>query len=127
MTKKFRLVLLLPLLLASGCVTDATFTNLTPSQRTRNADNLYPVEVALTSRQQSLRWDSIQPQIVVGTEYYKMHQTPLMKNRWEGVIPVPPGTNLVYYHYKFGFQYNAFGSPKSDSTSSREYSLRIME
>jgi hypothetical protein len=126
MTKKFPLLLVLPLLLA-GCVTDATFTNLAPSQRVRNDKNLYPVEVSLTSRQQSLRWDSIRPQIVVGTEYYKMQQTPLMKNRWEGLIPVPPGTNLVYYHYKFGFDYNSFGSARTDSTSSREYSLRIVE
>lgn len=126
MTKKFALLLALPLVLA-GCATDATFTNLTPSQRVRNEKNLYPVEVSLTSEQQTLRWDSIRPQIVVGTEYYKMQQTPLMKNRWEGVIPVPPGTNLVYYHYKFGFDYNTFGRPKPDSTVSREYSLRIVD
>ena len=56
MTKKFLPVLFLPLLLA-GCAT--SLTNLTPLQQTRNANNLYPVEVALDSNEQAVRWDSI--------------------------------------------------------------------
>ena len=52
MTKKSLLVLFLPLLLA-GCATH--ITNLTPLQQVRNANNLYPVDVALDSNQQTLR------------------------------------------------------------------------
>ena len=126
MTKK-SLLALCALVLLAGCATNATFTNLTPSQEPRNAQNLYPVEVSMTSQQQSLRWDSIRPQIVVGTEYYQMHSTALMRNRWEGSIPVPPNVNVVHYHYKFDYLYNAFGSPKPDSATSPEYSLRIVE
>src|SRR5207249_10045968 len=80
MFKKFLPLLFLPLLFV-GCTT--TFTNLTPQQQARNANNLYPVEVALDTRQATLRWESIRPQIVVGTEFYSMHPTLLMTNRWE--------------------------------------------
>jgi hypothetical protein len=124
MLKRFLPLLLLPLLLA-GCT--STFTNLTPLQQTRNANNLYPVEVALSTRQQTLRWDSIKPQIVVGTEFHPMRPTPLMSNRWEGLVPVPPGTNIVHYRYKFDFDYSAMGSPRQDSALSPEYTLRILD
>jgi hypothetical protein len=117
-------VLILPLLLA-GCA--ATFTNLTPQQLTRNPNNQYPVSVALDSRQETLRWDSIQPKIIVGNQAYPMHVTTLMTNRWEGYLPVPPGTGLVRYHYKFDFSANAFGNPQADSTVSPEYTLRVVD
>jgi hypothetical protein len=123
MSKKLLPLLLLPLLF-SGCT--ATFTNLTPKQQLRNANNLYPVEVAFRSRQQSLRWDSIKPQIVVGSESIPMHATPLMTNRWEGLVPVPPGENTVRYHYRFDFQNNDFGGPMPNSAISSEYTLRIV-
>jgi hypothetical protein len=124
MFKRVLPVLLAPLLL-TGCA--ATFTNLSSQHQVRNANNLYPVEVALSTRQQSLRWQSIQPHIVVGTESYAMRPTPLMTNRWEGLVPVPPGTRAVNYHYKFDFQYNSFGGPKSDSAYSPEYKLQILD
>ncbi|MGA2865868.1 MAG: hypothetical protein ABSF95_15455 [Verrucomicrobiota bacterium] len=114
--------LLLPLLLA-GCAT--TFTNLTPQLQERKADNQYPVEVALDCSQQSLRWETIRPSIIVGTESFPMQPTPLMTNRWEGYVPVPPGAELVRYHYKFDFNYNSFGKPKADSAVSPEYTLRV--
>jgi hypothetical protein len=123
MLKKILPLLLAPFLLG-GCA--ATFTNLTPTQQARNANNLYPVEVSLASRQQTLRWNSIQPHIVVGNDAYPMHPTPLMTNRWEGLIPVPADVNAVHYHYKFDFLDNAFGPAQPDSASSAEYTLRIV-
>ena len=126
MLKKFLTLLALPLLIA-GCSTPAIFTNLTPQQQLRNTNNLYTVEVALVSRQQTLRWETIHPQIVVGTEVYPMRPTMLMTNRWEGLLPVPQSTNLVHYHYKFDYQANAFGGPIPESASSPEYTLQILE
>ncbi len=123
MFKKFLPLLLLPLL--AGCAT--TFTNLTPERQERNSNNLYRVEVALDSRQQTMRWESIKPQIAVGPELYPMQPTPLMTNRWEGLVPVPPGTNVVRYRYKFDFDYNAIGKPKADSARSPEYTLWILD
>lgn len=124
MRKKILPLLLVPLLLA-GC---ATFTNLTPQRQVRNANNLYPVEVAFNTRQQSLRWDSIKPYVNVGTEFYEMRPTLMMNNRWEGLVPVPPGTNIIHYRYKFDFKYNVMGNePQNDSLISREYTLQILE
>ena len=124
MMKKLLPVLILPLLMC-GCET--VFTNLTPLQQVRNSNNLYPVEVAITSRQQTLLWNSIKPQIQVGTEFFPMRPTVLMTNRWEGLLPVAPGTNLTHYRYKFDFQYNAMGGSRPDSALSPEYSLRILD
>jgi hypothetical protein len=124
MLKKLMPLLCAPLLLA-GC--QATFTNLTPQRQVRNANNLYPVEVALDSRQQTMRWESIKPQIVVGSEFYPMRPTLLMTNRWEGLVPVASGTNITHYRYKFDYEYNAMGNPRADSALSPEYILRITE
>jgi len=125
MLKKFLPVLLAPLLLA-GCA--STFTNLTPQRQVRNANHLYPVEVAFTSRQQSLRWETIQPAVNIGTEFYPMRPTLLMTNRWEALVPVPAGKNAVQYRYKFDFKYNALGQPpQNDSAVSPQYTLRILE
>jgi hypothetical protein len=124
MLKKFLPLLFAPLVL-TGCT--STFTNLTPVHQTRNANNLYPVEVAMSSRQQTLLWDSIKPQILVGTEAYPMRPTNLMTNRWEGLVPVPAGASLVHYRYKFDFDYRGMGHPNVDSALSPEYTLRISE
>ena len=124
MFKKFLPVFILSLLLA-GCATQ--LTNLTPDQQVRNANNLYPVEVAFNTRQETVRWQSIQPKIVVGAEFYDMRPTPLMTNRWDGLIPVPPGTSLIHYRYKFEFRYNRMGNPGTDTALSPRYSLRIVD
>ena len=124
MLKKSLPVLLLSLLLA-GCATQ--LTNLTPLQQKRNPSNLYPVEVAFNSNQQTVRWQSIQPRILAGRESYEMRPTPLMTNRWEGLIPVPPGVNSIEYRYRFDYQYNRMGAPGNNSALSRLYTLRIIE
>ena len=123
--KKLLPLLFLPLLLA-GCAT--TFTNLSSTRQVRNANNLYPVEVALSSRQQTLRWESIQPFVNIGGELYEMRPTKLMTNRWEALVPVPASQSTVHYRYKFDFKYNAMGKPpQSDSATSPDYTLRILE
>jgi hypothetical protein len=125
MLKKSLPVLSLSLLLLAGCATQ--LTNLTPLQQLRDTNNLYRVEVAFDTRQQTVRWQSIQPKIVVGKESYDMHTTPFMTNRWEGLIPVPPGINSVRYHYRLDFKYNRMGEPGNDNAISQEYTLRILE
>ena len=124
MLKKLLPLVFAPLLMA-GCT--ATFTNLTPLQQSRNANNLYPVEVALTTRQQSLRWETIRPRIVVGNDSYPMRPTLLMTNRWEGLVPIPAGEKVVHYRYRFDYDYNTFGTPKGDSALSPDYTLRVSE
>jgi hypothetical protein len=124
MLKRFLPVLLAPLIV-TGCT--ATFTNLSPLHQPRTTNNLYTVEVALNSRQQSLRWETIRPQVLVGTNTFQMRSTQLMTNRWEGLILVPADANLIHYRYKFDFEYNTLGKPKPDSALSEEYTLHILE
>lgn len=112
--------------LAASCTT-ATLTNLTPQQQVRNANGFYPVEAALDSKQQTLRWGSIKPMVKVGEEYFPMRPTLLMTNRWEGLIPIPAGASVVTYRFKFDFQYNAMGKPRNDSALSKEYTLRLID
>jgi len=115
----------LPVLLLTGCA--ATFTNLTPLEQPRNANNLYPVEVSFTSQQQSLRWDSVHPFVLANGQLYDMRPTPIMTNRWEGFVPVPPGTSDVTYRYKFDYLYNDFNkSPRPANTLSPAYKLTII-
>ena len=117
---------LLTVLLLTGC--PATFTRVTPLQQPRNPNNLYPVEVIFNSQQQSLRWDSIQPYVLVGGELYPMRPVPMMKNRWEGLVPVPMGANGVGYRFKFDYLYDNFGTPpKPNSAFSPEYKLQILD
>ena len=124
MLKKFLAVL--PLLLLAGCAT--TFTRLTPLDQPRNPNNLYPVEVAFNSSQQSLRWDSIQPNVLVNGVLYPMRQVPMMQNRWDGFVPVPAGANSVSYRFKFDYTCNSFGKPpKPDSSFSPVYKLHVID
>ena len=120
-----KILMVLPVLLLAGCA--ATFTNLTLLQQSRDANNLYPVEVAFKSQQQSLRWESIHPYLLVNGQLYDMRQTPLMTDRWEGFVPVPLGANEVSYRYKFDYLYNNFGTPpKPGSAYSPVYKLKIL-
>lgn len=123
MMKKLLPFVFLPLLLA-GCAT--TVTNLTPLQQPRSPDNLYRVAASFTSRQQSLRWETIQPQVIVGSKVLPMQATPLMQNRWEAFIPVPAGVNEVKYQYKFDFECNAFGPKQASGFNSQVYTLKIV-
>ena len=123
-----KLIKFCPVLLATllaGCA--GTLTNLTPEYQTRNANGLYPVAVALSTRQQSLRWQSIKPYVMVGDNAYPMRLMPYMKNRWESLVPVPADVNLLHYTYKLDYQYNAIPEPQNDSLLSAPQTLRIME
>lgn len=117
---------LLPVLLLTGCA--GTFTRLTPVEQPRNANNLYPVEVTFKSQQQSLRWESIQAFVVVNGETIPMRPVPMVKNRWEGYVPVPPTTNSVTYRFKFDYLYNrVIRGATPDSVVSPPYKLKIVE
>ena len=121
-----RFLPLLPALLLTGCST--TFTRLTPLEQPRNANNQYPVEVQFNSTQQSLRWDSLKPYVLVNGELYPLRAEELVQIRWDGFVPVPAGTKTVAFRFKFDYLYNNFNTPpKPNSAWSPTYQLRIVD
>ena len=125
--KTFLLGLLAGSLLVGCQTTPAHITNLTPQQEMRNPSGLYPIEAAMESSQQSLRWDTIHASVVVDKDSYPMRPTKLMKNRWETLVPIPPGVNTIYYRFRFDYDYTGFGATKSDSKLSPGYHLQIID
>jgi len=126
MLKKYLAVL--PLIFLAGCSTLPTFTRTTPQEQTRNANNLYPVEVIFNSSQQSLRWDSIKAFVIVKDQRYPMKPVPMVHNRWDGFVPVPAGSNSVTYRFKFEYLCNSFGeAPRPDGSASPIYTLTIVD
>ena len=123
--KKWFSWLLLPVLLA-GCA-GVTLTNLTPTQEPRNANGQYLVELKLDSTQQTLRPESVSPKVVVGFDSYPMRPQLKMVNRWEALVPIPAGTNVINYHFKVDYDYNKFGKPGADSLRSSQYKLTIID
>jgi hypothetical protein len=122
--KKLSLVFLLGFL-CTGCAT--TLTTLTPAQQSRNANNLYPVEVAWDTSQRTIVKNTVRGFVIVGADMYPMQKTPIVKDRWETLIPVPPDQNST--HYKFKFEYDVLQIPqrRAGSDSTREYRLEIVD
>jgi uncharacterized protein YceK len=118
---KLFFLLLLPAVLA-GC---SSIVNLTPTQYPRSASGYYRVEAMWQSKKAVIEPGSFSPLVVVDLEKYPMKPVPLVQNRWEAFIPVPPDKSSVYYHYKFDFMDYAFGKPKGDSLMSAPYQLTI--
>ena len=124
MWKKF--LPLLSVVLFTGCA--GTFTGLTPLQQPRNSNGQYLVEVAFNSKQQSLRWESIQAYVIADGQPIPMRPVPLVQNRWEGFVPVAPTANSVSYRFKFDYKYNAVGTgPKANSSFSPIYNMKIVD
>jgi hypothetical protein len=122
--KKFLPVL--PALLLAGCT--STFTRLTPLEQPRNPNNLYQVEVQFNSPQQSLRWDSLKPYVLVNGALYPLRPVPMLQNRWEGYVSVPPGSNEAGFRFKFDYLYNNLGTePRPGSAWSPQYKLRVVD
>ncbi|HVY72164.1 MAG TPA: hypothetical protein VHH73_19685 [Verrucomicrobiae bacterium] len=109
-----------------GC-TSTNITNLTPSREPRNVNGLYSFQMAWKSNQRSIRKDTIRPFVIVGMDVYPMEPTPLVKNRWETLIPVPAGKNVLNYRFKVDYEYDSIPIRRPDSKLSPPYQLEIME
>ena len=117
--------LMLPLLIA-GC-TSTQIINLTPGEQVRNAAGLYPIEAVWKSNQTSVKEDTIKAYVIANFESYPMRPTPLVTNRWETLVPVPPDEDELYYYFKFDYEWQAFPERRPDSIKSPEYRLEIVE
>ncbi len=111
-------------MLMAGC---SSITNLTAQRQLRTDTDQYLLEVQFKSSRQALRWDSIKPNVIIGKEFYPMHLTPLMTNRWETLVPIPRGESVLYYQYKFDFEVNSFGPKQPESILSHKYRVQVLE
>ncbi len=123
MMKRFFALLLLPLLFA-GC---SSITNLTPAKYPRNSTGYYHVEAAWRTQQRSIREDSIKPIVMIGNDTYEMTKVPIVRDRWETVIPVPAEKSGAHYRFRFDYKVNAFPVSHPDSSMSPEYKLEVTE
>ena len=117
---------LVALCLVTGCTT-TTITNLTPSQIQKAGNNYYLFEVEFTSNQRSILRDTVQPQIVLGTESFAMSRGPVLNDRWEALVKITNGLPIVYYQFKVDFDYNGIPVPRQNSRLSRVFKLEIVE
>jgi hypothetical protein len=117
--------LLISSLLLSGCGT--TITNLTPSTLKRNQNGLYPFEVEFDTTQRTIRSQTLQPYVLIGAQAYPMQPAPMLKNRWETLIPVPGNKDYVSYRFKFNYEYNSIPHPHRGSKLSSPYQVRIVD
>jgi len=124
--KTARLFSLFSLLLLAGC-THTTLTNLTLGTMPRNASGFYPVEIIWENTETTLRPETVQPVVLVGTNLYPMKRTPLVTNRWQTLVPVGAKSSELRYRVKVNWMYNAVPVPAGNSQLSQEFLLRIKD
>ncbi|MEI7732869.1 MAG: hypothetical protein WCO56_25075 [Verrucomicrobiota bacterium] len=125
MTMMKQIVVLLALaMLATGC---HTVTNLTPAQVSRNTNGLYNLEMMWTHQEAALRPQTVKASVMVGHDFYPMERTPLLKGRYEALVPIPANRDSLYYRFKIDFEKNAIPEPRAESVLSQEYKLSIMD
>ena len=112
--------------LLAGCTT-STITNLTPRELPWSQSGLYPVEAMYHSNQRALDAASVKPIVIFNNQAFPMRQTQLTEGRWETLVPIPDGTRVVNYHFKFDYEYSAVLMRGADSKLSPPYQLRIVE
>ena len=113
------------LLLLAGCTSQ--FTNLTPRHQDRNANGLYPIEVIWENPMHALRHESVRPRVLVGFEAFPMERAAMLSNRWETLLPVGAGTNVVNYRVKVDYEYFDIPVVRSNSSLSPSYQLQILD
>ncbi len=104
---------------------DSKFTNLSASSFPRSPSNLYRVEIIWTTPGRSVKSESVEPVVRIGADSYPMMRTKLVLNRWETLIPVPPGSNNIKYRVSVKWKDNNGGVLQSHIQTSDEFQLRI--
>ena len=117
---------LLVVILLAGCATN-TITNLTPRELPWSQTGLYPVEAMYKSNLRTLDPASIKPIVIFNNQAFPMRQTQLTEGRWETLVPIPDGTRVINYHFKFDYEYSAVMMRGAYSKLSPPYQLRIVD
>ena len=115
--------------LLAGCsglsTTKASNTNLTPRQIPLNANSTYLFETTFDSIRRGVDPTSVKAWVMIDTQLYPMARVPNTANRFEALVPLPPGRTNVPYKYKFEFAYPGIRYREVNSDWSPEYRLVI--
>ncbi|MBE86391.1 MAG: hypothetical protein CMO69_01495 [Verrucomicrobiales bacterium] len=79
------------------------------------------------SNQRTLDHSSMKPLVIFNNQAYPMSRTKLVEGRWETLVPIPGGTQVINYHFKFDYNYNAIMMRNADSKLSPPYQLKIVD
>ena len=110
--------------LLSGC---SSITNLTPSSLPRNSQGLYPVEAAWSTSRQAIKPSTIRPSVIVDSEAYVMEPVPVVKNRWQVLVPVQPDADMLNYRFKFDYRVKSMPQAYPESKLSKPFQLQIVD
>ena len=114
--------------LLPGCTTSSlsTITNLTATRLPRKESGQYMFSVDFATRQSTLLPDTLHAYVIVGDERYEMARTPLLRNRWETLVPVAATQDVVNYRYRFEYSYKAIPVAKEGVFDSKPYQLYVV-
>lgn len=119
-----RTIALAGMLALTGCVSTSVI-NLTPRYQSRNSENVYPVEIEFNSNLRTIKQDTVRPYVQIGADNFLMRRTPIVKNRWETLIPVPNKQSVLNYRIKVDFTYDSLPEPKVNSVLAGPFQLLL--
>lgn len=111
-------------LLLTGCST-TTITNLTPTRLPRKDSGQYAFSVEYATRQSTILRDTFKAYVIVGDERIPMEPTPHLTNRYETLVSVPPGKEVLTYRYRFEYDYKAIPDRRAAVRDSKYYQLYL--
>jgi hypothetical protein len=108
----------------AGCAGSRN-TNLTPRTLPATPESSYLFETTFDSRRRGVDPASAKAWVMLGQELYPMQRVPNTENRFEALVPLPPGQTYWPYKYKFEYEYPSTLSRERNSTWSQEYRLVV--
>ncbi len=78
------------------------------------------------SNQRTLDSASMKPIVIFNNQAFPMRQTQLTQGRWETLVPIPDGTRVINYHFKFDYEYSAVLMRGADSKLSPPSHFQIV-
>jgi hypothetical protein len=108
----------------AGC-TGSKNVNLTPRRLPATASSTYLFETTFDTRRRGADPESVIAWVDVDATLYPMNRVPNTVNRFEAMVPLPPGKTYVPYKYKFEFAYPGVRDRQRNSTWSPEYRLIV--
>ncbi len=116
-------------LMLAGCAeistTKASNTNLTPRTIPADAGSNYLFETTFDSIRRNVDPASVKAWVMIEAQLYPMSRVPNTLNRFEALVPLPPGKSYLVYRYKFEFGYPGLGTKEVNSDWSPEYRMVV--